>query len=182
MADSKNVYVFIDPWKSSTGIDKLKKAVQFATSELMRDGTISRKTCDSLEELFGNGPESPVPWFRMWFHDETADWLDEINEPKDLPEIDDLKPDKKAAALEELQICSGKLQRERRKLLRQEKVADEIRLQCANVPDRPIVERVQRYETNLKRERDRTIDRLISLKRWRRGEALPPTVNVNVAS
>jgi hypothetical protein len=50
------------------------------------------------------------------------------------------------------------------------------------IPSGPGFERLQRYETSIKRDMYRAIDRLELLQRRRKGEPPPPTVNVNVSS
>ncbi|MGO8843683.1 MAG: hypothetical protein ACLQF1_21950 [Methyloceanibacter sp.] len=68
-----------------------------------------------------------------------------------------------------------------RKLRQREVLAGEIELQRLGIPNGPELERIQRYETAIKRDMYRAIDQLERLQRRRKGEPQPPTVNVNVA-
>jgi CRISPR/Cas system-associated endonuclease Cas1 len=70
----------------------------------------------------------------------------------------------------------------RRKVRRQEEHAQEISLERLSIPNGPQLERVQRYETAIKRDMYRAMDQLERLQRRRRGEPTPPTVNVNVSN
>jgi hypothetical protein len=51
-----------------------------------------------------------------------------------------------------------------------------------NVPDAPQLDRLLRYETTLEKAFERTLNQLERLQRVRKGQALPPTLNVNVSS
>jgi len=73
------------------------------------------------------------------------------------------------------------LDRQERKLRKQEKTGLEIGRQRLSIPGDSALERIQRYETSIKREMYRDIDQLECLQRRRRGEPTPPTVNVNVS-
>ncbi len=165
--------------KSTKGIGHLKFAVELAMSELESKGTVSKETCDTLDEVFGAKADNPAPMLRVWFLDEMPDSLRKSIEDTPLPE--GIKPDKKAAAREHLEICWKDLERLRRKVRQREKLAREIKLQRLSIPNGPELERLQRYETAIKRDLHRTIDLLERLQRRRRGEPPPPTVNVNLS-
>jgi len=165
--------------KSTKGIDDLKVAVEEAMAELERTGTVSREACDALDKLFENTADNPVLMLRAWFLDEMPDRLRKLREEAVLPE--GIKLDKKAAAHEQLELCWEDLERLRRKVRQQEKLAREIGLQRLSIPHGPRLERIQRYETAIKRDMYRAIDQLERLQRRRKGEPQPPTVNVNVA-
>ena len=51
-----------------------------------------------------------------------------------------------------------------------------------NVPDAPQLDRLLRYETAISREIDRTLNQLERLQRMRRGQPVPPPINVNVTA
>ena len=97
------------------------------------------------------------------------------------PLAEGMKPDKKAAALEQLELCWNRLEGLKRKVRRQDKLNREIELQRLAIPSGRALEQLQRYETAIKRDLHRTIDLLERLQRRRRGESVPPTVNVNVS-
>lgn len=164
---------------SAKGIGHLKSEVEQAMGELESEGTVSRETCDTLDRVFGNGKQEPAWMLRVWFLDEMPDSLRRLIEDTPLPE--GVKPDKKAAAREHLEMIWKDLERLRRKVRQREKLASEIKLQRLSVPGGPELERLQRYESGIKRDMYRAIDQLERLQRRRRGEALPPTVNVNVS-
>ena len=73
------------------------------------------------------------------------------------------------------------LDRQERKLRKQERTDLEIARQRLSIPHGHELERFQRYETTIKRDMYRAIDQLERLQRRRRGEPPPPTVNVNVS-
>ncbi len=177
-------YRFIPPEvlkKSTKGISHLKSAVEQAVFELKSKGTVSPETCDSLDKLFGKTADNPAMMLRVWFLDETPDWLPKSME-KNTPLPDGMKPDKMESALEHLEMHRKDLECLRRKVRQREKLAGEIKLQRLSVPSGPELERRQRYETAIKREMHRDIDQLERLQRRRRGEPQPPTVNINVTS
>ena len=51
-----------------------------------------------------------------------------------------------------------------------------------NVPGAPQLDRLLRYETTLEKAFDRTLNQLERLQRIRKGQTLPPTLNVNVST
>jgi hypothetical protein len=158
--------------KSVTGIDYLQRAIVNARAELQRDGEVSEETCKELTRLFGDAPGNPAVLLGIWFHSESEDTS---------PLPDGPKPDKKAAALEELGNCFSDLERLKIKVRRQEKAQREIDMEICGVPSGPVADRTQRYETAIKRELQRTIELLERLQRRRRGEPPGPTVNVNLS-
>jgi hypothetical protein len=58
----------------------------------------------------------------------------------------------------------------------------EVEALRGNVPDSPQLERLLRYETTLDRAFDRTLNQLERIQRARKGQPLPPTLNVNLSS
>ncbi|MGO9060441.1 MAG: hypothetical protein ACLQU2_24115 [Candidatus Binataceae bacterium] len=165
--------------KSAKGIGHLKFAVEIAMGELESKGTVSRETCDTLDKVFGEEADNPARMLRVWFLDEMSDSLRKAIENNPLPE--GFKPDKKAAARQHLELCWNDLEGLRRKVRQREKLAREIGLQRLSIPNGPGLERIQRYETSIKRDMYRAMDQH-GLQRRRRGEPPPPTVNVNVSS
>ena len=90
--------------------------------------------------------------------------------------------DKKAAARKHLQMALKDLDRRERKQHEQETIDLEIARLCLSIPHGPELERLQRYETTIKRDMHRAMDQLERLQRRRRGEPQPPTLNVNVSN
>ena len=88
---------------------------------------------------------------------------------------------KKAAARKHLEMTLTDLDRQERKLHKQERIDLEIVRQRLSIPQASELETIQRYETAIKRDMYRAIDQLERLQRRRRGEPPPPTVNVNVS-
>ena len=80
-----------------------------------------------------------------------------------------------------MEITLGNLERRERKLRKQERTALEIAQQQLSIPEGPELERLERYETAIKRDLHRTIDLLERLQRQRRGEPTLPTVNVKLS-
>jgi len=58
----------------------------------------------------------------------------------------------------------------------------EVESLSRNVPDAPKLDRLLRYETTLEKAFERTLNQLERLQRVRKGQTLPPTLNVNVSS
>ena len=96
---------------------------------------------------------------------------------KTTPLPEGIKPDKKAAAREHLDICWRDVDRLGRKIRQREKLAREIGLQRLSIPSGPELERFQRYETSIKRDMYRAMDQLERLQRRRSGEPPPSTAN-----
>jgi hypothetical protein len=137
-----------------------RKAVEEALVELEDDGSVSPRTCTSLELVFGKKPDSPATWLRIWFKRD--------------------QPDEKVA--ERIWKAARRhLQSTLKKVREQEETDLEIARQRLSIPEGPQLERIQRYETAIKRDMYRAIEKLERLQRRRRGEPLPPTVNVNVS-
>jgi hypothetical protein len=166
--------------KSAKGIRYLEFKVELAMGELTSTGTVSRETCDALDKVFGDKTDNPAQMLRVWFLDEMSDSLRKLIEDTPLPA--GIKPDKKAAARERLEMCWEDLERLRRKVRQREKLAGEIKLQRLSIPNGPELELIQRYETGIKRGMYRDIDQLERQQRRRGGEPPPPSVNVNVSS
>jgi len=80
-----------------------------------------------------------------------------------------------------LRATLSDLNRQERKLHKKEKTDLEIATQRLIIPADGALERIQRYETGIKRGMYRDIDQLERLQRRRRGETLPPAVNVNIS-
>jgi hypothetical protein len=53
---------------------------------------------------------------------------------------------------------------------------------CSGVPEAPRLDRMLRYEAALDRAFDRTLSQLERLQRIRKGQPVPPTLNVNVSA
>jgi hypothetical protein len=169
--------------RSTTGIAYLREAVEYAIIELGSTGIVSEKTCLRLEGLFGKGPNSPASFLKLWFFGEMPEWLKDRSTSNGVspPTAFEGEADKKAAAREDLETTLYDLDREGRKLQRRERINLEIARQQLSIPNGPQLERIQRYETAIKREMRRDIDQLERLQRRRRGEPVPPTVNLNVS-
>ncbi len=129
--------------------------------------------------------DNPAEELRILFLGEMPDG----HEKKDLDGHGKPKPtpgpggaDKKAAARKHLEMTIKDLDRRERKLRRQEKIDLEIARQRLSIPQDLELERIQRYETSIKRDMYRAFDQLERLQRRRRGEPPTPTVNVNVSN
>jgi hypothetical protein len=170
--------------KSTTGIGYLRGAVQRALSELVRKGTVSEDSCLYLERVFGKKPGNPATFLRVWFLGEMPEWLKDHlpSDGEPTPTAVHGEPNMKvAAAREDLEMTLDDLDRQERKLRKQERTDLEIAQQQQSIPKGPELERIQRYETSIKRDMYRAIDQLERLQRRRTGEPLPPTVNVKVS-
>ena len=177
--------------KSTAGIARLRGAVEDAREELESEGIVSEDTCLNLEYVFGKEPDSPGNMLRDWFQEEWPEGDEEEEEDSDdkpTPTADNSEPDKnagarrKAAARRYLKETLKDLDRQERKLHKQERTDLEISRQRLSIPEGDELERLQRYETSIKRGMYRDIDQLERLQRRRRGELSAPTVNVNVSN
>jgi hypothetical protein len=54
----------------------------------------------------------------------------------------------------------------------------QLELECRNVPDRPVLDRLLRYEVTLERGIDRTLSQLERLQRMRKGQPVLPELKV----
>lgn len=168
--------------KSTAGIAYLRGAVLDALDELQGQGTVSEDACDYLELVFGTGTDSSGTTLRARFLEETP----EEEENEENPESDGerrvrLTRAKKKAARNLLEMTLENLDRQERKLRKQERTAHEIAQQQLSIPECPELERLERYETAIKRDLHRTINLLERLQRQRRGEPTLPTVNVKLS-
>ena len=61
--------------------------------------------------------------------------------------------------------------------------SDRIKVQILreSIPDSQGIDRLLRYETHLSRESDRILSRLERLQRTRKGQPLPPQMDVNIS-
>ena len=87
------------------------------------------------------------------------------------------------------QIMLASIDREIERLTELEKFLEIIERQkikytssAAIIPGQEASERLLRYETHLSREIDRTLNQLERLQRMRKGQPVPPTLNVNVSA
>lgn len=169
---------------STAGIAHQRSAVEYALDELERKGTVSEDTCQYLERFFGKKPGDPASMLRVWFLGEMPEWLERLlpSDGASTPTATKGQPDKKEAAREHLEIALADLDRQQRKLRQQERTNLEIAGQRLSIPKGRKAERIQRYETTIKRDLYRAIDQLERLQRRRRGEPPTPTVNVNVSN
>ncbi len=170
--------------ESTAGIAYQREGVKKALDELESEGTLSENTCDYLEEVFGRGMDSPAPILKLWFLGEIPEGDEEDLETDGEPlgTADEGGPSKEAAARKLLEAALKILDQQARKLRKKERTDLEIIRQRLSIPDGAELERLQRYETSIKRGMYRAMDQLERLQRRRRGEPLPPTVNVNVSS
>ena len=67
-------------------------------------------------------------------------------------------------------------------MLEQERTDFEIAGQRLSIPQGPELERIQRYETTIKRDMYRAIDQLERMQRRRGGEPQAPTLNVKISN
>jgi hypothetical protein len=170
--------------KNSAGIAYQREGVKKALDELENEGTVSKNACCHIEKIFGTGMDSPATILKVWFLGEipkgNEEDLETDGEPT--PTADEVEPDKQAAARMLLQTTLKNLDRQERLLLKQERTDLEIARQRLSIPNGPQLERIQRYETAIKRGMYRAMDQLERLQRRRRGEAPTPTLNVNISS
>jgi hypothetical protein len=159
--------------KNTAGIPYLRYVVQRALDELEREGTVSEKTCDLLGVHFSKMQYNPAEELRIWFVGEIPegeeDDLDSDDEPA--PAADLGEADKKAAARQYLETVFKDLDGREQKLRKQERTDLEIAQQQLSIPKGPELERIQRYETAIKRDMYRAIDQLERLQRRRKGAA-----------
>jgi hypothetical protein len=169
--------------KSTAGIAYLRKAVKVAIDELVSKGQVC---IEDLERVFGTESDSPAATLRSArLKALFAKEMPGENE-KDFDNDGKLTPKAaarmNAATHNHLQMTLKDLDRQQRKLRKQEKIDLEIVRQRLSIVQGPELERFQRYETSIKRGMYRDIDLLERLQRRRRGEPQPPSVNVNVSS
>ena len=168
--------------KSTTGIAYLREAVEDAFDELESEGTVSEVSIDELEQVFGEEADSPVTMLKIWFVEEMPEGNEEDLDSDVEPRRRRTSAKKKAAARKHLEMTLKDLDRQERKLHKQERIDLEIVRQRLSIPRANELESIQRYETAIKRDMYRAIDQLEHLQRRREGEPPPPTVNVNVSN
>jgi len=181
--------------QSTIGIGYLRNPLEEALAELESEGEVSEVRIDEIEHVFGTETDSPGTKLRSWFVEEMPERKEdeEGNEEEDsdrhpTPAADNNEPDKKAAARKRaaarklLKMTLNDLDRRSRKLRRQERPDLEIAWQRLSILQGSELERIQRYETAIKRDLYRAIEQVERLQRRRRGEPLPPTVNVKVSN
>ena len=170
--------------ESTAGLSYLWRAVEDALDELESEGEVSEVSIEDLEALFGTETESPTTKLRIWFVEEMPEENEEASDRdgEPTPTADNGELDKKAAARKHLEMTLNDLDRQGRKLHKQERTDLEIARQRLSIPEGSELERIQRYETAIKRDMYRDIDQLERLQRRRRGEPPPPTVNVKVSN
>jgi len=169
--------------ESTMGIVLQRRKVEDVLDELEREGTVSEETCQLLGRLFGDESDSPATILNTLFSEEIPEGEEDGSESESEPtaKTDKPRPDPKAAAREHLETVLKDLDRRAQKLYKQEQINLEIARQRLIIPQSFALERIRRYETGIKREMRHDIDQLERLQRRRRGEPLPPTVNVNVS-
>jgi len=167
--------------ESTLGILCLRKAVENALDELESEGTVSEETCLHLGRLFGDQRDSPATILNTLFFEEMPEGEEDDLDTDREPTADKAGPDEKAAARKHLEMVLKDLDRRARNVHKHERTNLEIARQRLSIPQSLALERILRYETAIKREMRRDIDQLERLQRRRRGEPLPPTVNVNVS-
>jgi hypothetical protein len=165
--------------KSTAGIAHQRQAVEDARDELESEGEVSEITIGQLERVFGAELDSPTTMLKEWFVEEMPEGDEEDLDSDSEPRRRRTSAKKKAAAREHLEMTLKNLDRQERNLHRQERINLEIAWQRLSIPQAS--ETIQRYETTIKRDMYRAIDQLERLRRRRRGEPSPPTVNVNVS-
>lgn len=62
------------------------------------------------------------------------------------------------------------------------KIRERMESKAACVPEAPRLDRILRYSASLERDFDRTLNQLERLQRMRTGQAVPPTLNLNVST
>jgi len=75
-----------------------------------------------------------------------------------------------------------RLDRYKRARARTESSRMKLEALSKNIPDAPCLDRLLRYEAAISREIERTLSQLERLQRMRRGQPVPPPINVNVAA
>ncbi len=84
--------------------------------------------------------------------------------------------------LEEIDEEIRRLKRDQKARASIEARRTQLEILRRNIPDAPGLDRLLRYEASLERSFDRTLSQLERLQRMRRGQAVPPPIEVNVSS
>jgi len=132
-----------------------------------------------LTKLYGEDEDEGTPYGLRLFYELYATTArlakergDDKSEETKLKEIIVTYVDSEVERLTELEKFAGKADTQR----------IEYKSSAAIIPSQEISERLLRYETHLSREIDRALNQLERLQRMRKGQPVPPTLNVNVST
>jgi hypothetical protein len=95
----------------------------------------------------------------------------------------DLPPEgRRAKFLDLLQAQIDKIEHFGKLMKDLSKIRERMESKAACVPEGPRLDRILRYSASLERDFDRTLNQLERLQRMRTGQAVPPTLNLNIST
>ncbi len=107
-----------------------------------------------------------------------ADHANEV--PQDSPEHKNVVGEYKQVFLSSLELEVERIKHEIRNFKARQTVESSLEEESLAIPQGKELDRLLRYEARLEGEFDRTLQQLERLQRMRRGEAVPPTIKVDV--
>ena len=101
--------------------------------------------------------------------------------PEYLKEFDLPPEERKLKFLACLEEEIGRLKDLHKELKELSRLEVEVEQESCDVPEAPRLDRLLRYSASLERDFDRTLNQLERLQRTRKGQPVPPTLNVNLS-
>jgi hypothetical protein len=155
-------------------LERLKRSIDDngfdkASDRALLDRLYEDSDTDTLE---GTIKDSYLHWMSVSSSDSSGSDPSELASPEQC----------KKNFLKDLKQETSRLKAYRSDLAQTESRRMEVEALRGSVPESPQLERLLRYETSLDRGFERTLNQLERIQRTRKGQPLPPTLNVNVAS
>lgn len=172
---------YVELQKSGVGLQRLLIELQDIRGEIESEGKLSDLSQEKLMDLYGSeedGLAHTVLLYEFMANEGEQAADDPDTEGEEKPNPDNCRN----AMLKVIDMELARVQKMKKAM----DGRDEFELDSENLalrlPPKDIVDKILRYETTLERQLYRAIDQLERLQRARKGDAVPPPINVQVSS
>jgi hypothetical protein len=174
--------------RDSSGLMYLRAVLLSAKQELKETGRLSEACIDSIDSAFGLSDHPFV------YHCALLGQMDKRQQGKrETPELDkkdtsmSSEEDKTIEARPAIEALVRAIDDQLKLIERLSVVAtirapleEDAKIRSLGLPPSDAADKIMRYETHLERQLHRAMDQLERLQRQRRGEAVPPPLNINL--
>ncbi len=165
--------------RSSLGLKYLIGILVETKDEIEATGSFSDNTATRLLENFGQEQG------KMAFNLTLFKWLmEKAEKPEKGPQDEEEPPDPKVLRKSMIELIDSEIEKMTDfKAGFEEKDGNERNAEFLSLylPDKPVIDKILRYETTIDRQLYRAIDQLERLQRARQGDSVPPPINVHLS-
>lgn len=167
--------------QSTMGVKHLRVVLENVKTGIEVEGRLTQHDTKHLAAAFGFDDSSlthSLMVLDQMITSQSPGNKSESDEDWELPDPDHLK----GAMMRFVDMELDRLKGMEQELTKMEEMDIEAQMLADQLPPKQVVEKILRYETTIERQLYRAIDQLERLQRSRRGEAVPPPINVQLNS